>query len=127
VSNVDKTHSKLGITACLLAFAVWIYFTIAVYLFFFVDGFTQKVTDLLVPPSNRIADLRGLGVAIVVFTVVFLAVPAAGHLIGLVISFIGLVRAKNKKLFPILGLILNALPMAVLLVLYIIETLTPTN
>ncbi|MFT3743701.1 MAG: hypothetical protein QM785_05330 [Pyrinomonadaceae bacterium] len=125
MTRMTKTHSKLGIAACFVAFAVWFYFAIMVYLFFFIDGFTQKVTDILVPPSNGIADLRGLGVAIMVFAVVFLAVPAAGHFFGVVLSFCGLISRKTKNLFPILGLFLNLLPMAILLLLYVIGSFTP--
>jgi len=127
VSTINKTHSKLGIAACLLAFAVWVYFAVAIYLFFYVDGFTDKVTEFFVPPSNRIADFRGFGVAIVILAVVFLIVPAAVHLLGIVLSLIGIIRKSKKNLFPTLGLILNLLPLGILLVLYIIGGLLPSK
>lgn len=127
MSTASQTHSKLGIAACLLAFAVWVYFAIAVYLFFYVDGFTDKVTELFVSPSNRIADMRGFGVAVVILGVVFLIVPAAGHLLGIIISLIGIFRKSKKKLFPTLGLILNLLPLVILIVLYVLGSIMPSK
>jgi len=100
---------------------------VAIYLFFYVDGFTDKVTEFFVPPSNRIADFRGFGVAIVILAVVFLIVPAAVHLLGIVLSLIGIIRKSKKNLFPTLGLILNLLPLGILLVLYIIGGVLPSK
>ena len=127
MSTSTKIHSKLGIAACLLAFAVWIYVAIAVYLFFYVDGFTDKVTELFVSPSNRIADLRGFGVAVVILAVVFLLIPAVGHLFGIIISLVGIFRNNKKKLFPTLGLILNLLPLGILIVLYVLGSILPAK
>lgn len=120
MSTANKTHSKLGIAACLTALAVWVYFAAAVYLIFYTEGFTNKLTDLLIPESQSVTDLRRMGSAVVLMVVIFFIIPAGGHLIGILMSAIGLFRPSKKRLFSILGLFLNVLPMAVLLILFLI-------
>ncbi len=122
--QTPKKHSKLGIAGCLIALFVWLYFAIVFVLTFYTDWFTGLLSDTFVPESRGISDLRGLGVAVVVFTVIFFFIPVIGHLIGLIISFIGLFIPSNKRLFPAIGIFLNLLPGLVLLILYIVGGLS---
>lgn len=71
--------------------------------------------------------MRGFGAAVVILAVVFLIVPAAGHLFGIIISLIGIFRKGKKKLFPTLGLILNLLPLVILIVLYVLGSIMPSK
>jgi len=121
----QKRHSKLGIASCLIAFGVWLYFAVMLYLVFFVEGFTKVVSDLFIPDSRGISDFRGMGTAIVVFAVVFFLIPVAGHILGLLMGAVGIVLPKNKRLFPAAGIILNLLPVAILSIFYLIGSLAP--
>ena len=121
----QKRHSKLGIASCLIAFGVWLYFAVMLYLVFFVEGFTKVVSDLFIPDSRGISDFRGMGTAIVVFAVVFFLIPVAGHILGLLMGAVGIVLPKNKRLIPAAGIILNLMPVAILSIFYLIGSLAP--
>lgn len=123
----SKPHSKLGILSCIIAVSVWIYFVGAFYLIFYVDGVTQKLTDLFVPESRGMTDLSGMGIAVVLFAVIFFFIPAAGHLIGTLAATIGVFRSGTRRLFPILGVVLNVLPIAILFLFWLVGSLAPSN
>ncbi|HRI03877.1 MAG TPA: hypothetical protein PLL77_09055 [Pyrinomonadaceae bacterium] len=122
----QKQHSKLGIASCLMAFCVWLYFAVMLYLVFFADGFTKWLNDLFVPESRGISDFRGMGTAVVVFAVIFFLIPVAGHIFGLIMGAIGIILPKNKRLFPAAGIALNLLPVVILSIFYLIGTLSPS-
>lgn len=122
----QKRHSKLGIASCLMAFAVWIYFVVMLYLVFYVDGFTKVLNDLFVPESRGISDFRGMGTAVVVFAVIFFLIPVAGHIFGLLMGAIGMVLPGRKRFLPTAGIILNLLPVIILSAFYLIGTLSPS-
>lgn len=122
----QKRHSKLGIASCLMAFAVWIYFVVMLYLVFFTEGFTKVLNDLFVPESRGISDFRGMGTAVVVFAVIFFLIPVAGHILGLLMGSIGMVLPGRKRFFPTTGIILNLLPVIILSAFYLIGTLSPS-
>lgn len=120
----QKRHSKLGIASCLMAFGVWAYFAVMLYLVFFTEGFTKWLNDLFVPPSRGISDFRGMGTAVIVFAVIFFVIPVIGHLLGFIMGMIGVIRPINKRLFPAAGIILNLLPVVILSIFYIVGTLS---
>ncbi|MEQ1923812.1 MAG: hypothetical protein ABL952_15005 [Pyrinomonadaceae bacterium] len=122
---VQKRHSKLGIASCLMAFAVWIYFVVMLYLVFFTEGFTKVLSDLFVPDSRGISDFRGMGTAVVVLAVIFFLIPVAGHILGLLMGAIGMVLPGRKRFFPAAGITLNLLPVVILSIFYLIGTLAP--
>lgn len=121
----QKRHSKLGIASCLMAFGVWVYFAVMLFLVFYVDGFTKILSDLFVPDSRGISDFRGMGTAVVVFAVIFFLIPVAGHIFGLLMGAIGMVLPGRKRFFPSAGIILNLLPVVILSIFYLIGTLAP--
>ncbi|MBK7933445.1 MAG: hypothetical protein IPK01_08045 [Acidobacteria bacterium] len=123
----SKPHSKLGIFSCIIAFAVWFYFAAAFYLIFYVDGFTQKLTDTLIPESRGMTDLTGMGIAVVLFTFIFFFIPAGGHFIGALAGSIGIFRSGTRRLFPFAGIVLNVLPIAVLFFFWMIGSFAPSN
>ena len=122
----QKRHSKLGIASCLMAFGVWVYFAVMLFLVFYVDGFTKLLSDLFVPDSRGISDFRGMGTAVVVFAVIFFLIPVAGHIFGLLMGAIGIVLPGRKRFFPAAGIILNLLPVVILSAFYLIGTLSPS-
>ncbi|HMT08955.1 MAG TPA: hypothetical protein PKA82_13200 [Pyrinomonadaceae bacterium] len=120
---IERKHSKLGITSCIVAFAVWVYFAVAVYLVFYVEGVTKWLNDNFTPESRGISDFRGLGTAIVVFAVIFFIIPLAGHFLGLLFGVVGLISRKTKNLLPVAGIALNLLPGLILTILWVIGSL----
>lgn len=124
---IPKPHSKIGIFSCITAVAVWIYLAAAFYLIFYVDGFTKILTDIFVPESRGVSDLRGMGIAVVLFAVIFFIIPAVGHIIGALAGTIGLFRSGTRRLFSIVGVILNVLPTAILFVFWMIGSFVPSN
>ena len=108
-----------------MAFGVWVYFAVMLFLVFYVDGFTKILSDLFVPDSRGISDFRGMGTAVVVFAVIFFLIPVAGHIFGLLMGAIGMVLPGRKRFFPSAGIILNLLPVVILSIFYLIGTLAP--
>lgn len=124
---LNKPHSKLGVGSCVIALLVWVYFVLAFYLIFYVDGFTQKLSDIFIPESRGVTDLSGMGIAVVLFSVIFFFIPAFGHFSGALIGLIGIFRSSTKRLFPIAGLTLNLLPIVVLVFFWVVGSLVPSK
>ena len=122
-----KPHSKLGIVSCIIAGAVWLYFALAFYLVFFVDGFTKRLSDIFIPESKGISDLSGMGVAVVLFAAIFFFIPAAGHSTGALFGLVGVFRSSTKRMFAVAGIVLNVLPIATLFLFWLIGSLSPAN
>ncbi|MBX7055453.1 MAG: hypothetical protein K1X36_10885 [Pyrinomonadaceae bacterium] len=125
-SDVRKKHSKLGIASTIVAVGVWVYFAVMFVLVFYVDGFSGYLTDLFVPESRGMTDLRGMGVGVVLFSTIFLLLPVVGHLIGTILGTAGLFVTSRKRLFSVIGIVLNLLPAAVLFFLFLVGGLTPS-
>jgi hypothetical protein len=123
----EKRHSKLGIMACFMAVGVWIYFVVTAYLFFNVDGFTRRLSDIFIPQSSGMTEMGGIGVAVLLMAVIFFVIPGVGHLVGVLLALIGILSPTRKRLFPVLGLFVNLLPILILLVLLVIGGLTTTS
>ncbi|HRH45124.1 MAG TPA: hypothetical protein PKY82_26030 [Pyrinomonadaceae bacterium] len=94
--EIIKTHSKLGIASCLLGTFLFLIFLlgIALYNLEFTFGYSLGTGEL-------VNDLRFLNISYLMF------VPIPAHSIVLIIGFISLFFPNRKKLFPILGVILN--------------------
>ncbi len=119
-----KRHSLLGQASCLIAIGIWIYFAAAFYLVFYVDGTNRVLNDLFIPESRGMTDLSGLGMAVVIYTVIFFFIPVIGHLVGLILGVVGLFSRSRRKLFPSLGVALNLLPVFILTAFYLIGSLS---
>ena len=124
-AEVRKKHSKLGIASTVVAIGVWLYFAAMFVLVFYVDGFSGYLTDLFVPESRGMTDLRGMGVGVVLFSTIFLLLPILGHLLGTILGTAGLFTTSRNRLFSVIGVVLNLLPAALLFVLFLIGGLTP--
>ncbi|MBK9214044.1 MAG: hypothetical protein IPM59_00350 [Chloracidobacterium sp.] len=118
-----KHHSLLGQASCLIALAIWVYFGAAFYLVFYLDGTNRVLADLFIAESRGMTDLSGMGMAIVIYTVIFFFIPVIGHLVGLILGVIGLLSRSRTNLFPGLGIALNLLPVFILSALYLIGSL----
>ena len=110
-------HSKLGISSCLIAVGVWVYFAMLFYVVFYVKSFPKFFNDYFFPDSNGIG---ALGVAIILFAFLFAGIPVIGHFIGFICGIIGSFAKNKQRLFAITGIFLNALPFAIGLILYFI-------
>jgi hypothetical protein len=99
-------HSKLGIASCLIAVFVYIYFFVMGWLLIYGLG------DIF--PKDANADVAILGAVVGFF--IHLAVCSVGFIVGLVFSGVSLVQKDRKRIFAVLGLILNILPLVVALI-----------
>ncbi len=93
-------HSKLGITSCVIAVIVFVYFLVAGYV-------SLYVLDDFFKDSNVFA---ALGIVIIWFFI-HLALCSFGFTIGLALAIVGVIKKDKKRLFPVIGLIFNLLPL----------------
>ena len=93
-------HSKLGIASVVIAVIVFIYFFVVGYISLYaLEDFFKD--------SNSLA---ALGFAIVAFFI-HLAVSCVGLIVGSALAIVGLIKKDKKRLFPVIGFILNFLPL----------------
>lgn len=115
----EKTHSKLGIASIILAIGNWIYMTCVAF-FFNSDSFS-KIFDRYFS-SNQSGMVKGFedfNTAIILAVVLLLIIPSFVHLIGFIFGIIGSFSKTKKRFFAVIGLILNALPFVLSIILYI--------
>lgn len=93
-------HTKLGIASCVIAVLVYLYFLVAGYIGLY-------GLDALFKDSNELA---ALGIVIISFFI-HLAVCSVGFIIGLVFAIVGLTLKDRKRLFAVVGLVLNLIPL----------------
>lgn len=91
-----KSHSKLGIVSCVLALLVF-----AIFLVAFGFASFEKSVDESTRYSETAGNLRLLSYTFLMF------VPIPMHILGLILGGISLFFPNRKKLFPILGVVLN--------------------
>jgi len=92
MSQIIKTHSKIGIASCgvgIVMFSLFLIATIAYY-FQFKQGTGASSQDM--------ALLQLL---------VEMIVPVPVHIIGLILGIVSVFFPNRKKLFPVLGIIFN--------------------
>ena len=91
--QIIKTHSKLGMASCVIGITMFLIMFGLVIASFFVEDVTDnyKITRGVLDTT--------VGVAILL--------PVPTHLIGLIIGVVALFFPNRKKLFSIVGAILN--------------------
>jgi hypothetical protein len=94
--EIVKPHSKLAIASCLLAIVVFAIFVIAFGFAYFEQSFDESWRY-----SETMGNLRLSVYAFLMF------VPIPAHLFGLILAIVSLFFPNRKKLFPILGVVLN--------------------
>lgn len=105
-------HSKTAIASTILPIAVWSYL-----------GLSGLILSWR--PSLRLVDrifgdsIGALGVAVILAVFLFGLIPIAGHLAGAICGIIGLFSKDKKRIFAVIGLVLNILPFGIGLILYI--------
>jgi len=106
---VQKRHSRLGIAAVLIGVAL----PVLLVLFIMATGLLE---------SERVSGRNEIEMYLLLLTLTFPLV----HLLALILSLVGLFSSKTKKLFPIIGAILNAILLAagVGLIYFIVANLT---
>jgi len=108
-------HSKLGITSFILAFVSGLIVIIGIVIS------TRAVIGLVDPsmamdPNSLAPEL--MGPMMIAGVVMFLG--AGLSFLGLILGIIGLFMKNTKKIFAILGTILNGLPIIIVLILMVI-------
>lgn len=98
-----RKHSKVG----LISFGLAIITGIAALVIFIIS---------LIPESGTYAAQR---FDKILFAFALIAAPIL-HLTGLILGIVGAFQKDFKKLFPILGIIFNALPLAIAAVIWIL-------
>src|SRR5687767_12715793 len=111
--TLPKKHSKLGIASTLLGLAVWIYFVIILLILFKTD-YLSKLYDALFPNKN--SGLSDIWVAVLFLLFIFIGIPALGHLVGFILGIIATISPTKKRLFGIIGIILNVFPFLLILI-----------
>ena len=86
-------HSKLGITSCVIAVATFLMMALLIGASYFIGNVT--------------ADHQQIGAVWIVTDVSALFLPIPVHFIGLILGVVGLFLRNRRKLFPIIGTILN--------------------
>lgn len=94
MNETTKPHSKLGIASCVIALITFLIFLIAIG--FWLNGFRCPVCS---EDMKGYIMLVGIGVVLVV--------PIPTHLVGLILGIVSLFFPNRKKLFPIIGIVLN--------------------
>ena len=105
------THSKAAIASTILPIAIWIYLGLLGLL---------VIWKPFLKFLNRIfGDSFGaLGAAFILAIFLFGIIPFAGHQAGAICSIIGLFSKDKKRIFAVIGLVLNILPFGIGLILY---------
>src|SRR4026209_2909579 len=86
-------HSKLGITSCVIAVATFLMMALLIGASYFI--------------SNATADHQQIGAVWIVTDVSTLFLPIPVHFIGLILGVVALFLQNRRKLFPIIGALLN--------------------
>lgn len=100
MNESTKPHSKLGIASCLIGLITFLLFVIAMACAYFGEEyrafFRQQIGD-----ETTYLRLLFLSVTIASF------VPIPAHIVGLILGAVPLFSLNRKKLFPIVGVVLN--------------------
>jgi hypothetical protein len=94
MTQMQKTHSMVGIAACVAGVGMFVAFLIGTLYFHFAFRHPQEPWF-----SSDALDLLQL--------VVVMVLPIPVHVIGLVLGLVSLFFPQRKKRFPILAIILN--------------------
>jgi hypothetical protein len=86
-------HSKLGIASCVVGVSMFALMSVLVGASYFISHVTE--------------DHQQIGVVWIVADTSALLLPIPVHFIGLVLAVVGLFLPNRKKLFPIIGTLLN--------------------
>lgn len=125
---MNHEHSKSGIFSTVIAFIVWMYFGILTLVFLKTDYFPKFFEKYFSShEGGMVKGMGDLGVALALLFFLFIILPIAGHLLGLILGIISCFSKNKKRLFGIAGLCLNLFPLFVFLILFLIGTLSSQN
>lgn len=100
----DDKHSKLGIASFLLAIATSLYLFLLIWSFFYTKIVPKVLNDIF--PNEFGATLFVL----LFYIFLFIGLPLAGYLTGLIFGISGTVQKKKKRSFALIGIVLSVLP-----------------
>lgn len=119
---MKRVHSKLGIFSTVLPFIIWVYLGILTLVFLKTDLFSKFFEKYVSSQEGGMVKGMGdFGVALALLFFLFIILPIAGHLLGLILGIIACFSKNKKRLFGIVGLCLNLIPFFVLLILFLIR------
>lgn len=97
MNESTKPHSKLGISSCVIGLITFLLFLMAVAVLLNWGGIRKYFGDDVTTYSQLVVLSILIGL--------FLTIPA--HIIGLILGVVPLLSSNRKKLFPLLGVVLN--------------------
>lgn len=107
-------HSKLDIASCLIAIGIWASPALIFVLILNVNGFSKFMEDAFYKLLNI-----ETGLAVIVILFLFGVVPVSGHLLGIVFGIAGGCAKNKQRVFAVIGLILNILPLVIVPLLFV--------
>ena len=122
--TIPKKHSRLGLASIILALGIWLYLIISGLLFFRTEFFTKFYNSYLNNKRGGMVEGFGdLAVFILFLLFLFVFIPGVGHLLGFIFGFIGSLSQTKKRLFGIIGIILNLSPFILVFIWYVSQAL----
>lgn len=104
---IDRKHSRYGVASCLIGVLNL--------------GYTG---NLLFDWFNFVNDLVSMGPGAIFglffIPLLFLIIPAIGSGIGIIVGIVSLSQANHKRLFAVIGLIMNIAGPAILLISFLL-------
>jgi hypothetical protein len=116
ITKENQKQSKLGVASCLIALAIWLYLGIIFFFLTYVPGFTRYLDNHLFRNSDGSSAFGTMFLAMILFFGFFILIPFGGHLVGLILGIAGAVQKSKKRLFGVIGIVLNVLPFIVVLI-----------
>lgn len=119
--NESESHSKLGIVSTFLAVGIWIYLAILFWIIFKTNYFSEIIEKYVSTKKGGMVDgFADFGIALSLLALLFLGIPIFGHITGIMFGIFNLFSKTKKRLFGVIGLILNLLPFVLSIALYLI-------
>lgn len=119
--NERASHSKLGIVSTFVAVGIWIYLVVLFWIIFKTNYFSEIFEKYFSTKKGGMVDgFADFGIALSLLALLFLVIPTFGHLTGLFLGIFTIFSKTKKRLFGVIGLILNLLPFVLSLALYLI-------
>ena len=107
-------HSKLAIASTIIPIVIWAYLGLLILIVIW-RPFWRFVDWIFRDDSSS---LGALGVVLILAIFLFGVIPIAGHLAGIIFGVIGIFAKNKKRVFAVIGSILNVLPFVAGLIIY---------
>jgi len=112
--SATMKHSKLGIASCLIAISIWLSLALIFVLILNVNSFSKFLEDAF----YKLLSIE-TGLAVIVILFLFGVIPIGGHILGVIFGVVGSCAKNKQRVFAVIGLILNILPLVIVPLLFI--------